>query len=524
MKKWTVMVYLAGDNNLSEDMISSLKGMRDVMRQEGSDEQVNLVAIYDSGYPTVETKFYNFTQQNSLLPTLVEMEPKELPSGLKGRQKEIAYIGHFAEYVIGHSDFKAENYALIMSGHSDGFLGKTMFRDNDSKVEMSLEHLGNILSDSKTELRKGKILSADKKLFSVIGFDSCMMGMLEVGFELKDIADLMVASQGYSPTDGWKYEVILKDLIDSKGEKTPEEFAQSIVNNQISFSLDYNVGGRSMCLNYVNLNQADDLRTAVSGLAKVFNEILDTPFAGDPKVDKRTAVIKEYVKNLIHDSHYLSQTYLHEQAVDILDFVKNLSANCDLKLEELTILAGELSVDSLSHAGVFRGKVALITAACKTVETAFANYLGLNRFTGPDYQFSQGVSIFFPWTLLSYNMVYGKYHELKFAPQNTRSNRSSRSLTVLSKEEKTEWVKFIENYTKQTLRANKQPRFTDGTDYLEWLKNVAQSNEAEVGRADTARADTAKADTAKGDQDNFYKLFRRFRNHPIHHDVSSFKL
>ncbi len=64
-KKWTIMVYLAGDNNLSENMISSLVGMRNAMKTKGSDEQINLVAIYDSGYPTVRIQTYHFTNKNS---------------------------------------------------------------------------------------------------------------------------------------------------------------------------------------------------------------------------------------------------------------------------------------------------------------------------------------------------------------------------------------------------------------------------------------------------------------------------
>jgi len=43
-KKWTVMVYMAGDNNLAEEMVWALKGMFSV----GSTKDVQVVALSDS--------------------------------------------------------------------------------------------------------------------------------------------------------------------------------------------------------------------------------------------------------------------------------------------------------------------------------------------------------------------------------------------------------------------------------------------------------------------------------------------
>ena len=43
-KNWTIMVYLAGDNNLSEEMIFALKSMHAV----GSTDKIQVVALYDS--------------------------------------------------------------------------------------------------------------------------------------------------------------------------------------------------------------------------------------------------------------------------------------------------------------------------------------------------------------------------------------------------------------------------------------------------------------------------------------------
>src|SRR2546422_5819137 len=49
---WTIMVYLAGDNNLAEEMVYALKGMYGV----GSTANYQVVALYDSGLSPVTFK------------------------------------------------------------------------------------------------------------------------------------------------------------------------------------------------------------------------------------------------------------------------------------------------------------------------------------------------------------------------------------------------------------------------------------------------------------------------------------
>jgi len=51
---WTILVYLAGDNNLSEDMITTLKGLK-AAGDDNDASQVNILAYYDSIYPSVES-------------------------------------------------------------------------------------------------------------------------------------------------------------------------------------------------------------------------------------------------------------------------------------------------------------------------------------------------------------------------------------------------------------------------------------------------------------------------------------
>ena len=43
----------------------------------------------------------------------------------------------------------------------------------------------------------------------ILGFDSCVMGMLEVGYQFYDVAKTMISSEGSVPSAGWTYAKIL---------------------------------------------------------------------------------------------------------------------------------------------------------------------------------------------------------------------------------------------------------------------------------------------------------------------------
>ena len=47
----------------------------------------------------------------------------------------------------------------------------------------------------------------------VVGFDACLMGMVEVAYACRDVANYVVGSEDLEPGDGWPYDTILGDLV-----------------------------------------------------------------------------------------------------------------------------------------------------------------------------------------------------------------------------------------------------------------------------------------------------------------------
>jgi len=502
MKRWTIMVYMAGDNNLSEDMVAELKGMQASMGVKDCDRNVNLVAVYDSGYFTVDTTIYRFTSSGAKKP-LASCELRNSRTSA-GSNSESPRLKDFVQMVANRPELKAEKYALIISGHSDGVMSKTMLRDNHPETIITLSHLGKTLKEAANSLGKNR-------KFDLLGFDSCLMGMLEVGYELRNAAEVMVASQGLTPAAGWPYNLVLQPLISCCGRMTALEFASSIVSQFSEYSKEFSVGGRSVNINASDLSGAEGVKKAIDGLGKFLAHVLDWQVSEGKEVSEEQAanfsVVRERILDLIHSTHYNSQTFMQEQAVDIRDFSEALESRCEqMKSEITTLTGGQFSAAAMLLWDVF----STIQHHCVKISAAADEYVVANCFSGPEYQFSKGVSVFFPWSYLAFNLIFNQYNELQF-------NRHGAW-----------WKTFIERYTKHTVRPSVGAKFEVDTNFLSWVRTREERTIIDPGKLDAARQWTGrqwsgrqwtgKQWSGKGDMEEFYKLFGRFRNFPVLHD------
>lgn len=90
--------------------------------------------------------------------------------------------------------FPADHVAVIISDHGAGWEGAV--EDDTHNKFMSL-------SDIKKALAKA--VEVGGKKLDILGWDACLMAMAEVGYELKDFAKYMVASEQLEGADGWPY-------------------------------------------------------------------------------------------------------------------------------------------------------------------------------------------------------------------------------------------------------------------------------------------------------------------------------
>ncbi|MBI2263870.1 MAG: hypothetical protein HYU64_01650 [Armatimonadetes bacterium] len=207
-KDWTVLYYLAGNNNIADDMIKKMARLEQV----GSTEQMDVVVQMgqpESGPFPGTTRFHVEKNPN---PVRVRPEPvppiplKEAPSKRKEPLPQIyskpvmnlgpmdmsqpSALQDFIEW--GMKSYPAKHYFVVLMDHGYGFVGT--IDDAVTHRSMSFPELSRTLSN---------VSEKTGKKLDVVGFDSCLIAQAEIADELAGTASYMVASEEVEYPLGW---------------------------------------------------------------------------------------------------------------------------------------------------------------------------------------------------------------------------------------------------------------------------------------------------------------------------------
>jgi hypothetical protein len=209
LPEWTIMVYLAGDNNLETFALGDLNEME----MAGSTDEVNLLVEIDRahGYSSEDgdwtgARRYRVeadTDPNRINST-VAMDLGEVDSGSPAA---------FIDFVTwGATAYPAKNYALIIWNHGWGW---TFMPEEGRKGVASDDDSGNDISIANGEYES--ILAAATEIigkkFAIVGMDACLMANWETARVTAPYADYYVASQATESVEGWAFDTAMSDLI-----------------------------------------------------------------------------------------------------------------------------------------------------------------------------------------------------------------------------------------------------------------------------------------------------------------------
>lgn len=214
---WTVMVYMAGDNNLSGALLNDLREMEAV----GSSDSVKVVVQIDTFGGTAK-RYLVKKGKSQLIEDLGEQNMAE-PQTLRD----------FVVWAKGW--YPSSRYALILSSHGDGLAKRNPYYTRERTQ-------GKILEDdtdgvrcclSNTLVRQA--LEDAGVFFDLLGFDASQMGQIETAYEFRNVADILVFSQETGQANGWDYTAILRALNNDPVAMRGEELADVVVESYKSF-------------------------------------------------------------------------------------------------------------------------------------------------------------------------------------------------------------------------------------------------------------------------------------------------
>lgn len=457
-KLWTIMVYFAGDNNLTTEMARALE---EIIRSEPNGD-LRIYVYFDSLSRDVPTLYCDlnesenrrrkvrFFRSHKVRPKLIERE--RLFNENSASMNNIINFVHWCvqrDRTAGGLNPPDREYAMVFSGHSFGFLDWGLFKDTNSDYHMTLsklrwlferitypkhrlEAIANSQQEEEREAaerynRPYQAWSVRKlnerttpvlgKPVSLLGFDSCEMGTLEIASQFTGLTETLVASAGSVPNAGWNYAQILSATINEQvpivGNVSPRRLAVKFVEGFIKQQSTFALADKSVDMAAWDITKLPEVEAA---FARLCDDLIGC-FVGGGNV------AHHQMRRLLSHVHFQCQTYLLEQHIDLGDF-------CTLLIREIDLLQTELPVSKISE-------LLEVRESCTHVLDAMSKCILLSGFSGKERQYTNGIALFFPWSLESYREARKDYEKLSFI-RNRKTGRR--------------WKLFLKLYLKRISR------------------------------------------------------------------------
>lgn len=456
-KEWTLMFYFASDNELASSVVSQLKALKDA----GHHPSVNVLAYFDPHVVGTPSHIFDinhvlkiqangksnigFEPDKAFVRDLVldklwgrkEADIREIirfyvegvaPEESTGKYNppiptpsmfsERSPKKSFADFLsFCRKFYPARHYLLVILGHGQVVGHDTfLYDDNAGPSYLSLNELGEILHSFSKAIGKAPKVR-DRGTLEMVGFHSCSMNLLEVAYQLRGAAKYMLASQGPAFVGSWPYKQFLIRLF--KDLKSPTKLpVEDLVSKMFAYcfynNTDFQLAGYAFDICLADLEKVTQTRAPIKRLANAL-------IAG---VNAK----KTEARELIQLAHLDAQSFVDENYLDLFDFCFCLEQRC---------MNSDLSADpvikEMSDASAEVRK-SLEPTHKRNKQVLEAKLVVSAIFSGPALQYSNGLSIFFPWA------------------EPLGRARWSNEYFKCDLHKQTDWGRFLERYFEKTKR------------------------------------------------------------------------
>lgn len=446
---WTVMVYLAGDNNLTSECLFALTEMK----KAAPGRDINVLAQFDPRDNYLPTQRFHINRKlgrSTLFEDIVDEASYNKETGEVQFENESANARNLArarreaarnvassarEQTVADPSFKgapdedriitddtdtaspitlynfisfcleqypADHYMLVLSGHAGGTERDFLLKDESSAGSLTFKELKHVFQRI-SEDRGGKPLD-------IVGMDNCLMSMGEICYELRGLAEIVVGCESYSPASGWPYRQIIERLKDFAGSRANKSdrvgVAKAIVEEYVNYYSEYWLSGVSVAQSALNVGKVGQLKALVDRLASE----LESELTKEQRAKKKSKTTS--FKDALVLAHWEAQSYNGELFIDLYDFCDRLQT---------------------------RWPFGATQESCRALKRFISSQFVLKScYSGAVYQYSYGVSLYFPWS-----QVVNGYGNLDFVRDSEGKG----------------WGSFLQTYTRLTRR---EPRRITG--------------------------------------------------------------
>lgn len=306
-KDWTWLVFMAGDNDLRSSVDPDIREME---RSNPANVRVGIQSDV-SGQNTVRRVIHGKGKPQSL--------------GENANAGNASVLTDFLTW--GRRALPTTRYVVDVWNHGSGWLDFTLDqlrrrpRPQAEVLRFTTEMSHILFSDAiataigadetaqdfldNDELRKAlRGALAENEKFAILACDACYMNMIEVAHQVRDCAEIYVASEEEELSEGWPYDAILTNFHDGL---SVERAAEVIVDAYKASPAN----GPRATLSAVRLDRVDAVAQALDRLGVELMKVFGTKF--DSIARARAATYK----------------LQHNDYIDLGDFARNLQTHLD---------------------------------------------------------------------------------------------------------------------------------------------------------------------------------------------------
>jgi hypothetical protein len=196
----TILVYMAADNNLYRNALTDIKEMASCAIPVNN----NLLVYLDAPESSTDS-----------IPKLFAIQDGQSVA-VKQYSKQNSASGTVLQTVINDaiSAFPAESYGLVLWSHGTGWLPADVYKGLPLlKQQMFGARPLSFGLDGDDEMNISELAAALPLKFEFILFDACLMGGIEVYYQLRDKSNIIIASPTETLVAGFPYDEIVPFLF-----------------------------------------------------------------------------------------------------------------------------------------------------------------------------------------------------------------------------------------------------------------------------------------------------------------------
>jgi len=319
---WTIVAYMAGNNNLdySQNINSFVIEDLQEMEQVGSSDKVKIIAVVSSLKNGGDANVH-----------FIEYHPDEVGDNISSTllapwgQKDMSDPQTLKDFLeLALAEYPASRYMLIIDNHGGGWAGACT-DDNAGGLPMKIAEIREAITQADVAGWNNK--------FDIILFHACLMASTEAAYGLRDCADYMVACQFVMPMESILNSASWLDGLTENVGVTPVEFSRTIAQSVKSRAI---ARDDITHMAVIDLSKATMLASRIGDLADVlpatpeyehWNEVLAawynthaTNYDDPAQVD-----LREFVNNLLDQPNVGADGgIVEEKAQDVLDAINDM--------------------------------------------------------------------------------------------------------------------------------------------------------------------------------------------------------